>query len=72
MSDVTADPATSVVLRSLVEMGKGLKRRLVAEGVETANQHGFVQAQLFDVAQGFRFAAPQDAEQFSQLLEKEQ
>lgn len=68
MSDVTGDPTTSVVLRSLVDMGRGLKRRLVAEGVETANQLGFVQAQLFDVAQGYRFAAPQDAEGFSKLL----
>lgn len=68
MSDVTADPATSVVLRSLVDMGRGLKRRMVAEGVETANQLGFVQAQLFDVAQGFRFAPPRNAEEFSKML----
>ncbi|MGM0450164.1 MAG: putative bifunctional diguanylate cyclase/phosphodiesterase [Pseudomonadota bacterium] len=72
MSDITADPATSVVLRSLVNVGKGLKRRMVAEGIETASQLGFVQAQLFDVAQGFRFAAPQDAAGFSQLLESQQ
>lgn len=71
MRDVTADPATSVVLRSLVEMGKGLKCRLVAEGVETAHQLGFVQAQLFDVAQGFRFARPQDADGFQQLLDRQ-
>ncbi|MFO7786959.1 MAG: EAL domain-containing protein [Halospina sp.] len=71
MSDVTADPATSVVLRSLASMGRGLKCRLVAEGVETANQLGFVQAQLFDVAQGYRFAPPQDAAGFSQLLEQQ-
>mgnify|MGYP006279140931 CR=1 FL=1 len=72
MSDVTGDPSTSVVLRSLVDMGKGLKRCLVAEGVETANQLGFVQAQLFDGAQGYRFAPPQDAEGFSKLLDKQQ
>lgn len=72
MSDITADPATSIVLRSLVDMGKGLKRRLVAEGIETANQLGFVQAQLFDVAQGYRLAPPQDAEGFSKLLQEQQ
>lgn len=71
MEGVTADPATSVVLRSLVAMGKDLKRRLVAEGVETAHQLGFVQTQLFDVAQGFRFGYPQTSEDFSRLLEKE-
>jgi len=71
MSDITADPSTSIVLRSLVNMGKGLKRRLVAEGVETANQLGFVQAQLFDAAQGYRLARPQDAAGLAQLLEKQ-
>ena len=72
MEDVSADPATSIVLRSLVSMGRDLKCRLVAEGVENVHQLGFVQAQLFDVGQGFQFGQPQTADEFSQLLESGQ
>jgi EAL domain-containing protein (putative c-di-GMP-specific phosphodiesterase class I) len=49
-------------------MGRSLKLRIVAEGVETAEELAFLQAQACDEAQGYFFCRPAPPEQFANLL----
>jgi EAL domain-containing protein (putative c-di-GMP-specific phosphodiesterase class I) len=53
-------------------MGRSLKLRVVAEGVESLEDMKFLQAQDCDEAQGFFFSAPVPAEQFAAMLRKRQ
>jgi len=50
-------------------MGQSLKHRVIAEGVETAEQLAFLQAHGCDEGQGYYFSRPVAAQQFSKLLE---
>jgi EAL domain-containing protein (putative c-di-GMP-specific phosphodiesterase class I) len=50
-------------------MGRSLKLRVVAEGVETQEELVFLQAHQCDEAQGYYFSRPVLPEQFAKLLE---
>jgi EAL domain-containing protein (putative c-di-GMP-specific phosphodiesterase class I) len=50
-------------------MGRSLKLRVVAEGVETQEELAFLQAHQCDEAQGYFFSRPLPPEQFAKLLE---
>jgi EAL domain-containing protein (putative c-di-GMP-specific phosphodiesterase class I) len=49
-------------------MGKSLKHRVIAEGVETEEQLKFLQAHRCDEGQGFYFSPPVAPEQFAEFL----
>jgi EAL domain-containing protein (putative c-di-GMP-specific phosphodiesterase class I) len=49
-------------------MGKSLKLRVVAEGVETQKELEFLQTHHCDEAQGYYFSRPVPAQEFAQLL----
>jgi diguanylate cyclase len=49
-------------------MGRSLKQRVIAEGVETPVQLAFLQAQRCEEGQGFHFSRPLAADQFAALL----
>ncbi len=50
-------------------MGKNLKQRVIAEGVETHEQLAFLRTQQCDQGQGFQFSHPLSAEDFRVLLQ---
>jgi EAL domain-containing protein (putative c-di-GMP-specific phosphodiesterase class I) len=50
-------------------MGKSLKHRVIAEGVETPEQLAFLQAYGCDEGQGHYFSRPIAAHQFAKLIE---
>lgn len=50
-------------------MGRSLKLRVVAEGVETEQELVFLQAQQCDEAQGYYFSRPVLPQEFAKLLE---
>jgi EAL domain-containing protein (putative c-di-GMP-specific phosphodiesterase class I) len=50
-------------------MGRGLKLRVVAEGVETKEELEFLQEHLCEEAQGYYFSRPVLPAQFAKLLE---
>lgn len=58
---LSTHPQGGVLLRSIIGMGKSLGQRVVAEGVETAEQLGFLRDHGCDGAQGFGLAKPQKA-----------
>ncbi len=50
-------------------MGMGLKKRVVAEGIETKQQLAFLQPHHCFEGQGFYFKRPMPADAFAALLE---
>jgi EAL domain-containing protein (putative c-di-GMP-specific phosphodiesterase class I) len=52
-------------------MATALNLRVVAEGVETAEQQAFLLAQNCTVVQGFRFGKPMTEQRFMDELPKE-
>jgi EAL domain-containing protein (putative c-di-GMP-specific phosphodiesterase class I) len=65
---ITADADDATLVSAMIAMCQGLKRRVIAEGVETRAQLAFLQAQRCDEAQGFYFSHPVAAERFTKLL----
>ncbi len=65
---ITADPNEDAIISAVISMGKKLKQRVIAEGVETREQCNFLQAQGCDEGQGYYFSRPVAAEQCAKLL----
>jgi diguanylate cyclase (GGDEF)-like protein/PAS domain S-box-containing protein len=66
---ITTAPDETTIVTAVIGMGRSLKLRVVAEGVETQEEFGFLQAHECDEAQGYYFSRPVPAEQFAKLLE---
>ena len=67
--DITASAHDAIVVSAVIGMGKSLKHRVIAEGVETPEQLAFLQAHGCDEGQGYYFSRPLVAQQFAKLLE---
>ncbi len=67
--DVIIGSEDAIVVSAVVAMGKSLKHRVIAEGVETIDQLAFLQAHGCDEGQGYFFSRPVVAQQFAKLLE---
>jgi EAL domain-containing protein (putative c-di-GMP-specific phosphodiesterase class I) len=67
--DIMAGSDDAVVVGAVVAMGRSLKHRVIAEGVETIEQLAFLQALGCDEGQGYYFSRPLVAKEFAKLLE---
>jgi diguanylate cyclase (GGDEF)-like protein/PAS domain S-box-containing protein len=65
---ITTVPDETIIVKAVISMGRSLKLRVVAEGVETQEQLAFLQAHQCDEAQGYYFSRPVLPEQFAKLL----
>jgi diguanylate cyclase (GGDEF)-like protein/PAS domain S-box-containing protein len=65
---LTTVPDETAIVTAIISMGRSLKLRVIAEGVETHQQLEFLQAHLCDEAQGYYFSRPVAAQQFAKLL----
>lgn len=68
--DVTTNPDDAAITTSIILMGRSLKLRVVAEGVETRSQLTFLRVLECDEAQGYLFSRPLPAEEAGALLTK--
>jgi diguanylate cyclase (GGDEF)-like protein/PAS domain S-box-containing protein len=66
---ITTAPRETAIVTAVISMGRSLNLRVVAEGVETAEELTFLQAHLCDEAQGYYFSRPVPPHQFATLLE---
>jgi len=64
IAELTTSEATASIVRATIGLGKGLRLRTVAEGVETRAQADYLVAQGCDVLQGFLFAHPMEPAAF--------
>ncbi|MEE4358935.1 MAG: EAL domain-containing protein [Desulfococcaceae bacterium] len=69
--DMTSDPSDATIVSAVIGMGRNLRLRIIAEGVETQEQLVFLQTHHCDEGQGFHFSHPLAADEFAQLLAAE-
>lgn len=68
MRDIATDAEDATIVDAVIGMGRNLKQRVIAEGVETHEQLAFLQDRQCDVGQGFHFSHPVSAADFARLL----
>jgi EAL domain-containing protein (putative c-di-GMP-specific phosphodiesterase class I) len=66
---ITGASDEASLVTAIISMGRSLKVRVIAEGVETQEEMAFLQAHRCDEAQGYYFGRPMPPEQFAKLLE---
>jgi len=70
ISDITLAPDGAPIVHSIITLAHSLKLKVIAEGVETAEQLEYLGAHQCDVMQGYYFSRPLSAADFEQLLRK--
>jgi EAL domain-containing protein (putative c-di-GMP-specific phosphodiesterase class I) len=58
----------TAIVKAIIGMSRGLKLRVVAEGVETLEEATFLRAHRCEEAQGYYFGRPVSSQQFARLL----
>lgn len=66
--DITSDPNDATIVESILAMSSRMGFRVVAEGVETAEQLEFLTRHQCDLYQGYLFSKPVPAEELVALL----
>jgi EAL domain-containing protein (putative c-di-GMP-specific phosphodiesterase class I) len=64
---VDASDEAAAVMRAVFGLARGLKLPVVAEGVETDEELGFLRAEACDAMQGYLLARPSPISEFEQL-----
>jgi EAL domain-containing protein (putative c-di-GMP-specific phosphodiesterase class I) len=62
--DMTDNPSDAAIVRAMISLGQSLELKVVAEGVETAEQLALLRSEGCDEAQGYYFGKPVPAAQF--------
>jgi len=65
---ITTTPDETTIVTAMIGMGRSLKLRVVAEGVETQQELDFLKAHQCEEAQGYYFSRPVPPPQFAELL----
>jgi len=70
VQQISDDPDDSAIVSAIIDMGKNLNQRVIAEGIETQEQLAFLKARRCEEGQGYLFSPPVAAHQFAaQLLQ---
>jgi diguanylate cyclase (GGDEF)-like protein/PAS domain S-box-containing protein len=65
---ITTAPDDTTIVTAMIGMGRSLKLRVVAEGVETQQELDFLKVHHCEEAQGYYFSRPVPPQQFAKLL----
>lgn len=65
--DLIDDPKDAAIINAAIALGHGLDLKVIAEGVETAEQFSFLRAVNCDGVQGYLFSPPLSAKAATQL-----
>jgi diguanylate cyclase (GGDEF)-like protein/PAS domain S-box-containing protein len=68
VQEITSGSDAAPIVSAVISMGKSLKRRVIAEGVETRDQLRFLQAEGCCEAQGYYLSRPLIAQQLARVL----
>jgi diguanylate cyclase (GGDEF)-like protein/PAS domain S-box-containing protein len=66
--DCLYDPDDAAIVTAVISMAQSLRLKVVAEGVETAEQMAFLHERGCREMQGYYFGAPRDAASFEELV----
>jgi EAL domain-containing protein (putative c-di-GMP-specific phosphodiesterase class I) len=67
--EMTSNADDASIVKAVISMGKSLKQRIIAEGVETQEQYASLLAMQCDEGQGYFFSRPVAAEAIATLLQ---
>jgi diguanylate cyclase (GGDEF)-like protein/PAS domain S-box-containing protein len=70
--EVTSDPGSAAIAKTIIAMAHNLNLRVIAEGIETKAQLSYLRDHGCDEMQGFYFSRPIPAAEIEQLLREEQ
>jgi diguanylate cyclase (GGDEF)-like protein/PAS domain S-box-containing protein len=70
VGDITTDPDDAAITSTIITLAHSLQVRVVAEGVETAEQLAFLRAQRCDEIQGYWFSRPLTADACLEFLDR--
>lgn len=68
VQDIPGNPDDVAITRGIVALAKSLDLWVIAEGVETEQQHAFLKAEGCEEAQGYLWSKPRSAEELETLL----
>jgi len=68
VQEITVDPRDAAIVSAMINIGRSLKQRIIAEGVETSAQLQFLRRNGCGEGQGFYFSRPVVAERVANLL----
>ena len=66
--DSTTSVDGAAIVSAVISLGRSLRQRVIAEGVETHDQFAFLKLNLCDEGQGYYFGHPLVAEAFAESL----
>jgi EAL domain-containing protein (putative c-di-GMP-specific phosphodiesterase class I) len=66
--DLSTDSSDMAIVRTLISLGKGLGLTVIAEGVETEEQHAWLRDNDCHFFQGYLFGKPVPLEQFEAIV----
>jgi diguanylate cyclase (GGDEF)-like protein/PAS domain S-box-containing protein len=69
--ELATSPDEATIVSAIISMAQSLHLRVIAEGVESTGDLGFLMDRGCDEAQGYYFSRPVPAEQFAALLRTE-
>jgi len=69
VQDIDGDSDEAIIVSAIIAIGKSLKQRVVAEGIETPQQLAFLQSHRCAEGQGYYFSRPVAAEEFATFLQ---
>ena len=68
VNDIVTDPGAATIATSVIALAHRMRLGVVAEGVETEAQAGYLRQNGCDEIQGYLFSKPVPAEEFAELL----
>ena len=72
VTGIPEDTNDCAIAQAIVTMGKQLRQEIVAEGVETVEQMGFLRDLGCDQLQGYLFSPPVPAAEFERMVREDQ
>ena len=70
--DAMTNPQAASIVRAVIDMAQNLRLTVIAEGVETEQQAGFLRRHGCDQAQGHFYGQPVSAEKIGERLARAQ
>jgi len=68
ITDIATDPDNAAIVKAIIAMGHSLELKVIAEGVETDTQAGYLRTIHCDEMQGYYFSRPAPAQEIAALL----
>ena len=70
--NLTTDPDDATITTAIINLAHNIGLKVIAEGIETEGQLAYLREKVCDEGQGYYFSRPLPANEFTELLEREE